>query len=200
MKCKSNGTTLCAVTVLCKTSPCTTKIITNQGRSCADSVNLFSIFNWETRRRRRWMFAAAQPSLSFIFRAVNIQKVKKKNVRGFSFFLLLLFFFEWLQKENWLSTDRLPCPHCTKERNYFGKCLELKKQQHECRKVFKSWQINMTDGVKNVRCDCALQRLRSAFHPVFFFKSINHESFCCTDGIFIPFKWDHIFQWMHRKV
>ena len=42
------------------------------------------------------------------------------------------------------------------------------KKQHEYRKVFKSWQINMTDGVKNVRRDCALQRLRSAFHPVFF--------------------------------
>lgn len=40
--------------------------------------------------------------------------------------------------------------------------------------AYKSWQINMTDGAENVRYDCALQRLRSAFHP--FFKSINDES------------------------
>ena len=115
----------------------------------------------------------------------------------FSFFFF--FFFEWLQKENWLSTDRLPCPHCTKEGNYFGKCLELEKNNMntgKCLKAGKStWQMEwkMWDVI-------ALFKGSGLHFIQFFFKSINHESFCCTDGIFIPFKWDHIFQWIHRKV
>lgn len=46
---------------------------------------------------------------------------------GFYFFCALV------QKENWLSTNRLPCTLCTTEKYYFGKSLGMQKQ-HVCRK------------------------------------------------------------------
>lgn len=44
-----------------------------------------------------------------------------------------LFFCARVQKENWLSTDRLPRPLCATERFYFGKKLGIAKR-HACRK------------------------------------------------------------------
>lgn len=41
--------------------------------------------------------------------------------------------------------------------------------------MYKSWQINIADGVENMGWDCALQRLRSVLNPVFL-ESIYHES------------------------
>lgn len=56
------------------------------------------------------------------------------------------------------------------ERCLFGKSFELGNNmdctQKKQVRVYKSWQISVTDGAENVRCDCALQRLRSAFHPL----------------------------------
>lgn len=44
-------------------------------------------------------------------------------------------------------------------------CTKKKKNKSAC----ESWQINIADGAKNMRCDCDLQRLRSVLYPVFFF-------------------------------
>lgn len=56
------------------------------------------------------------------------------------------------------------------ERWLFGKSFELGKNmdctQIQQVRIYKGWQINVTDGAENVRCDCALQRLTSAFHPL----------------------------------
>ncbi len=80
-----------------------------------------------------------------------------------------VFFFSFfcMSSERKLALDR----EASLSALYHRKILLWQKfgiaKQHICRKNKSSWQINMADGVKNMRCDCALQRLRSAFYPVF---------------------------------
>lgn len=87
-----------------------------------------------------------------------------KFAAGSDFFSSLLFLHEFRKK---LALHR----EASLSARYHRKILLWQKfgiaKQHICRKNKSSWQINMADGVKNMRCDCALQRLRSAFYPVF---------------------------------
>lgn len=82
----------------------------------------------------------------------------EKLAAGSNFF----FFFCVDEFRKQIGSDRLPCPRCTRERYYFGKSSELQNNIYA--------KAIVTDGVKNVRCGCTLQRLRSVFYPVF---SIN---------------------------